>query len=66
MSEISNYMENLIINHMLRAVAYTPVVVYVALFTQRRGLRPTTQRLKSAATVTPGRWRGCRLLLAMG
>jgi hypothetical protein len=38
MAEFSNYMENLIINHMLRAQAYTPVTVYVALFTAETGL----------------------------
>lgn len=38
MAEFSDYMENLIINHMLRAQAYTPVTVYVALFTAVTGL----------------------------
>ena len=38
MSEFSNYFENLIINHMLRAQAYSPVTVYVALFTAVTGL----------------------------
>jgi len=38
MAEFSTYMENLIINHMLRAQAYTPVTVYVALFTAETGL----------------------------
>lgn len=38
MAEFSDYEENKIIDHMLRAVAYTPPTVYVALFTAVTGL----------------------------
>lgn len=38
MAEFSDYAENLIINHLLRAQAYTPVTIYVALFTAGTGL----------------------------
>lgn len=38
MAEFSDYMENQIIDHMLRQVAYTPGNVYVALFTADTGL----------------------------
>ncbi len=38
MSEFSGYMSNKIIDHMLRAQAYTPLTVYVALFTASTGL----------------------------
>lgn len=46
MAEFSVYMSNLIINHMLRAQAYTPGTVYVALFTAATGLEannPTSE-----------------------
>jgi len=38
MAEFSDYFENKIIDHMLRAQAYTPLTVYVALFTSVTGL----------------------------
>jgi hypothetical protein len=39
MSEMSDYLENKVIDHMLRAVAWTaPATVYAALFTADTGL----------------------------
>jgi len=46
MSEFSDYMENKIIDHMLRAVAYTPPTVYVALFTGVTGLEANNPTLE--------------------
>jgi hypothetical protein len=37
MAEFTDYMENKIIDHMLRAQAYTPPTVYLALFTAAPG-----------------------------
>lgn len=42
MAEFSDYMEDLIIDHLLRAQAYSPVTVYVALFTAVTGLEAST------------------------
>jgi len=46
MSEFSDYAENLIINHLLRAQAYTPLTVYVALFTGVTGLEANNPTLE--------------------
>lgn len=46
MSDFSDYMENLIIDHLLRKQSYTPVNTYVALFTANTGLEsnaPTSE-----------------------
>jgi hypothetical protein len=43
MSQLSDYMENIVINHIFRNQAYTPpTIVYVALFTSVTGLEANT------------------------
>jgi hypothetical protein len=52
MSEFSDYMENLVIDHLLRAQAYSPVTVYVALFTAETGLEANNPTAEVSFTGT--------------
>jgi hypothetical protein len=51
MSDFSDYYENMVINHMLRAAAFTPpATVYVALFSAVTGLEANTPSAEIAGT----------------
>jgi hypothetical protein len=51
MSDFSDYYENMVINHMLRAAAFTPpATIYLALFSAVTGLEANTPSAEIAGT----------------